>query len=830
MSLDWLSQTPSIESPKTTPSLVEWDLLPMIEKRFSITAEEQQQLQDTITTIQSSSTRPPEDTKQCITQLLQQYTAESQPGAELLLTFNIINKNITNNPEEQALFKSDIHYITSLIGDIKSSKKYKTLQASQEKQQIDLQASQEKQQIDLQASQEKQQIDLQTSQEKQTYIKELKDNIEERRKNFSNTLWNITEEVRNNSLFPKNSNVSTFPPLQAKDGTVFDYQYLQTTLWDTLKTNQDLDDYLRYQIYLHNKSEQAKSDPSIVLSIEESASSEQFSSLLRDSGIDSDQFFKNFDTGSNRLARTREQTPETIGKTTLANLSETSNAYTISWLEEAKSRIPNAFDTSERAQEGNLLHHLPYPEKITKADFQPDRLAQTYTAMVTGSTLSDYPLCDTKENSKWSNTNKNARHLSFLYHMVENNPSIDPTSLKKYCDAADITLQDGCDTPDAIRTQAKRYLVPQMESQLKSTNDYIAQETGPRYVDMVQQLLSDTPGLQNFEIKPQEIAIWLDGMKIPYYLPGHKDKSGEITMDKEGNIRMTNLLYDEWTIESNTNIMIGHVNIGKAPTMNWYHNTIVKQLSPDILWQSDEQKIKSLSTLFDTSTESVNQDFEFTKASLAHQLAGTQVAAAWLELMKTFHQTPDTKPSNITDWSIITGPYSDALKAYDYTNDTAENRLINASNHPEAYDIMSLFRNSTLSASDTENARLLQDIDTLQHLITTDKNLYQTIQTTDPSLLTTSDKILLSYCHPERKNLHDLLCLLSNNPDHPSHWSLDHKRIQSLINQLQQLSNGSLNSEAFHLPLQLSQRLSNTIAAAEQNKADKELDNALKRL
>ena len=160
----------------------------MIEKRFSITAEEQQQLQDTITTIQSSSTRPPEDTKQCITQLLQQYTAESQPGAELLLTFNIINKNITNNPEEQALFKSDIHYITSLIGDIKSSKKYKTLQASQEKQQIDLQASQEKQQIDLQASQEKQQIDLQTSQEKQTYIKELKDNIEERRKNFSNTL------------------------------------------------------------------------------------------------------------------------------------------------------------------------------------------------------------------------------------------------------------------------------------------------------------------------------------------------------------------------------------------------------------------------------------------------------------------------------------------------------------------------------------------------------------------------------------------------------------------------------------------------------------------
>jgi hypothetical protein len=109
------------------------------------------------------------------------------------------------------------------------------------------------------------------------------------------------------------------------------------------------------------------------------------------------------------------------------------------------------------------------------------------------------------------------------------------------------------------------------------------------------------------------------------------------------------------------------------------------------------------------------------------------------------------------------------LKAYDYTNDTAENRLINASNHPEAYDIMSLFRNSTLSASDTENARLLQDIDTLQHLITTDKNLYQTIQTTDPSLLTTSDKILLSYCHPERKNLHDLLCLLSNNPDHPSH-------------------------------------------------------------
>ena len=828
MSLDWLTQTPSIESPKTTPSLVEWDLLPMIEKKFSITAEEeQQQLQDTITTLQSSSIWPPEDTKQCITQLLQQYTAESQPGAELLLALNLISKNITNNTDKLTIFKQDSNYVNSLIWNIKSSKKYKILQEQREEQkavQKEQEASQKEQQINQEASQKEQQAIIK---EQQAITKEQQA-IQDIKTMYSNAEPSIAKAKQNNAL-NKNISIQDFNATEViKDNKkIWIADYLQQILW---VDKEAVADYLRYQIYLHNKSEQAKSNPSIVLSIEESASSEQFSSLLRDSGIDSDQFFKNFDTGSNRLARTREQTPETIGKTTLANLSETSNAYTISWLEEAKSRIPNAFDTSERAQEGNLLHHLPYPEKITKADFQPDRLAQTYTAMVTGSTLSDYPLCDTKENSKWSNTNKNARHLSFLYHMVENNPSIDPTSLKKYCDAADITLQDGCDTPDAIRTQAKRYLVPQMESQLKSTNDYIAQETGPRYVDMVQQLLSDTPGLQNFEIKPQEIAIWLDGMKIPYYLPGHKDKSGEITMDKEGNIRMTNLLYDEWTIESNTNIMIGHVNIGKAPTMNWYHNTIVRQLSPDILWQSDEQKIKSLSTLFDTSTESVNQDFEFTKASLAHQLAGTQVAAAWLELMKTFHQTPDTKPSNITDWSIITGPYSDALKAYDYTNDTAENRLINASNHPEAYDIMSLFRNSTLSASDTENARLLQDIDTLQHLITTDKNLYQTIQTTDPSLLTTSDKILLSYCHPERKNLHDLLCLLSNNPDHPSHWSLDHKRIQSLINQLQQLSNGSLNSEAFHLPLQLSQRLSNTIAAAEQNKADKELDNALKRL
>jgi hypothetical protein len=94
-----------------------------------------------------------------------------------------------------------------------------------------------------------------------------------------------------------------------------------------------------------------------------------------------------------------------------------------------------------------------------------------------------------------------------LYHIVENNPDIDPASLKEYCDAADITLQSGCDTPETIRTQAKRYLVPQIQSQLNSTSNYITQETGPRYVDMVQQLLSDTPGLQNFEIKPQEIMI-----------------------------------------------------------------------------------------------------------------------------------------------------------------------------------------------------------------------------------------------------------------------------------------------------------------------------------
>jgi hypothetical protein len=138
-------------------------------------------------------------------------------------------------------------------------------------------------------------------------------------------------------------------------------------------------------------------------------------------------------------------------------------------------------------------------------------------------------------------------------------------------------------------------------------------------------------------------------MKIPYYLPGHKDKSGEITMDKDGTIRMTNLLYDEGNIESNTNIMIGHVTIGKAPTMHGYHNTIVQQLSPDILSQSDDQKTSTLSTLFDTATASINQDFEFTKASLAHQLSGTQVAEAGLQLMKTFHQTPTTDGSTMKE-------------------------------------------------------------------------------------------------------------------------------------------------------------------------------------
>ena len=60
----------------------------------------------------------------------------------------------------------------------------------------------------------------------------------------------------------------------------------------------------------------------------------------------------------------------------------------------------NAFDKSERAQEDDLLQHLPYPKKLTKADFQPERRAQTYTTMVAGPTLSEYPLCDTKENFK----------------------------------------------------------------------------------------------------------------------------------------------------------------------------------------------------------------------------------------------------------------------------------------------------------------------------------------------------------------------------------------------------------------------------------------------
>jgi len=155
----------------------------MIEKKFSITEEEQQQLQDTITTLQSSSIWPPEDTKQCITQLLQQYTAESQPGAELLLTFNIINKNITNNPEEQALFKSDIHYITSLIGDIKSSKKYKILQATTKEQQ----ATTKEQQA---TTKEQQAISLSktTIQEKEQDINKKEQSISERRKNFATTL------------------------------------------------------------------------------------------------------------------------------------------------------------------------------------------------------------------------------------------------------------------------------------------------------------------------------------------------------------------------------------------------------------------------------------------------------------------------------------------------------------------------------------------------------------------------------------------------------------------------------------------------------------------
>ena len=87
----------------------------MIEKKFAITEEEQQQLQDTITTLQSTSAWPLEDTRQCITQLLQQYTAESQPGAELLLALNLISKNITNNTDKLVIFKQDSNYVNSLI-------------------------------------------------------------------------------------------------------------------------------------------------------------------------------------------------------------------------------------------------------------------------------------------------------------------------------------------------------------------------------------------------------------------------------------------------------------------------------------------------------------------------------------------------------------------------------------------------------------------------------------------------------------------------------------------------------------------------------------------
>ena len=67
-------------------------------------------------------------------------------------------------------------------------------------------------------------------------------------------------------------------------------------------------------------------------------------------------------------------------------------------------------------------------------------------------------------------------------------------------------------------------------------------------MSMIQSFLSDTPGLQNFKINPQEIEIKLDGFRIPYRLPGHAtdaDPSGEITMDNTGHITTTNPVYDE---------------------------------------------------------------------------------------------------------------------------------------------------------------------------------------------------------------------------------------------------------------------------------------------
>lgn len=753
------------------------DLLSIISKKLEdhhkLNPEQEEQVRVGLESTISKSQRTSENLTWLIDMMSQSFKGIEDTKEKLPLFINMI-WYIVQNPKEEELYKKDkITYPQKMYWTIRSSKMYLEWVGK---------------------------IKIETTKQEQQSIEQQK--------------INETEQASVNkilaSLLTENSQVDYLQALQnvknPKGGNVNIYKiYKDNIKWLSGEAISDteLNNYIAYLAQLKNKQTIGE-----ILSDTESENLGKFESFLSSSGIEANSFFASLAQDTSNIIKDPEIIPSADSPSSLATLAEHS-AYFPGLNETTQSFTP-AFERQPWAKDEKLTELLPLPARFEwlRKD-NPEEITNLYADFVwsiDSPARIDYPLFASIEDPQQQ---MSVRHLFFVSQLIDLNIIQNESDIQNLA----LPMRNGFPTDLAeIKKLAEQTFVPLIKEQLQTTDKLIKQESGKEYMGLLSQMMA-LPALSDFQVNPEEVVVEWDGLRIPYRLPGHQEVCGEITMNAEGDISISNMLYNEGDTSS-TSIKIGKVSVWSAPTLKQYNQAIVQGMTEwnikDML--ASQQPTELIKQTITTSCENhnieVQKEFDLTQAGLKQELSGSLAQDSLLKELAVCHLSAEdiqSDPNRMKLPGIRNGsPFGEELRWYSYEAQGEHPASFDAIKNPDLAKLLFPIRNSTLSFSDTENEQLASAIQQMWDLLR-DPQLDKKLRNLDLADLNEKNAILYHCSTGDRKSkdwmptLISLLC----HPAPLNRQTLSLTRLDKFINQLEWIKNDSVDAASFDVPYDL---------------------------
>lgn len=260
----------------------------------------------------------------------------------------------------------------------------------------------------------------------------------------------------------------------------------------------------------------------------------------------------------------------------------------------------------------------------------------------------------------------------------------------------------------------KELLIPLMYNNFCDANQekLISEKIKEWYVKHFNNLMITTPWLNDFEIKPEEIILTNDKLKVPLYMKGQKNQTNNNLIVENWDIYITNSLYDptnkvEWSLWK-WKLYIGHMNDFKD-----FSENIINSIKPDV--------IKNSVTTKNPRIAYINQIDEIIQKPQDDRINQTQAQTAqWLSLIKVQNIAINDllmKWHNNWEEKIDNNIVSNNNPFFNLINQYKDRKKIDVKENIHWSKILTDIINGALKGSANENERLANDLTKLTNKI-----------------------------------------------------------------------------------------------------------------